>query len=163
MLKISLLPLLRNTLSEIPTIPYTFSSSGITNFTVIIKVARLPVQNGILYGQKQLIKISSLTISQMCLYLTPLFPQFLKFWCVGFGLSLIENVSTGTAAELTLTLQTDDTSRQSRELLVPSVFSSLDSDFRCSVTPSGWTLTFHTFITVKVPTYEFKNWSAQKK
>lgn len=51
--------------------------------------SRFPVNTRLLYGQKQLIKISHLLISQMFLYLIPFFPKFLEFWCVDFGLSLI--------------------------------------------------------------------------
>lgn len=59
-----------------------------------------------------------------------------------------------TAAELTLKLQIDDTFKAKQRTICscPSVFSSLNSDFHCSVIPSGWTLTFQ-FITVKIPTY----------
>lgn len=36
----------------------------------------------------------------MFLYLIPIFPKFLKFWCVDFGLSLIENVSTDNGCRI---------------------------------------------------------------
>lgn len=52
-----------------------------------MKVARFLVNISILYGQKQLIKIGSFTISQMCLYLIPPFPKVFEalicwFWSV---------------------------------------------------------------------------------
>lgn len=123
---------MRNTLSEIPTIAYTLSSSIILGtFTIIIKVARFPVNIRILHGQKQLIKISSFIRSQMCLYLIPS-PQF---WSSDVLVWSTLNIKCylQTLAELTLKLQIDTCEAKRRTTCSFSVFST-EFWFRCSVT-----------------------------
>lgn len=152
MLKISLLSLLRNTLSESPTIAYTLPSSIVLGaFIIIIKVARFPVNISILHGQKQLIKISSCIISQMCLYLIPPSPQFwscdVLVWSILNIKCIYRHLQSLHSHYKLMTLPRQTENDPFLQCFLHWVLTSL----LCHI-PSGPTLTVQ-FITAKTPTY----------
>lgn len=91
---------MRNILSEIllPT-QYLLLALHLVLFVIIIKVQVSCKYQHFIWA-KAVNKKSVIYYKPMFLYLIPIFPKFLKFWCVDFGLSLIENSSTDNGCRI---------------------------------------------------------------